>query len=42
MVLSMGTDEDALSTSRNQIWYAAIGLLFINIPGTLYDVFYSR
>lgn len=42
MILAMGSDDEKISSSRNQIWYAAIGLLFINIPGTLYDVFYTR
>lgn len=41
MVFSFGTDDEKLSTSKRQIWYSAIGLLFINIPGTLYSVFRS-
>ncbi len=41
MILSMWSDEEKLTSSKNQIWYAAIGLLFINIPGTLYDAFNS-
>ena len=42
MVLSLWSDEDKLSTSKNQIWYSAIGLLFINIPGSLFSAFYSQ
>jgi hypothetical protein len=42
MILSFGADEDKLSTSKNQIWYSAIGLLFINIPGSLFSSFYSQ
>ncbi len=39
MAMSMGTDDDALSKSKRQIRYAMIGLLFINIPWTLYKAF---
>ena len=42
MILSIWTDDDKLSTSKNQLWYSAVGLLFINIPGSLFSAFYSR
>ena len=42
MVLSLWSDEDKLSTSKNQLWYSGIGLLFINIPGSLFSAFYSQ
>ncbi|MCD5380806.1 hypothetical protein LR004_02665 [Candidatus Gracilibacteria bacterium] len=37
MIISMGTDEDKLSKSKNQLWYSLIALVFINIPGTIYS-----
>ncbi len=39
MMLSMGNDEEKLSSSKRQIRYALIGLLFINMPGTIYEAF---
>jgi len=42
MILSMWTDDEKLSTSKNQLWYSAIWLLFINIPGSLFSAFYSQ
>ena len=42
MILSFWSDEDKLTTSKNQLWYSGIGLLFINIPGSLFSAFYSR
>lgn len=39
MILSMGADDDALSKSKRQIWYGMLGLLFINIPGEIYNAF---
>ncbi len=41
MVMSMGSDEEQLSGSKRQLWYALIALIFINIPGTLYEAFYK-
>ena len=38
MIIAMGNDEQ-LSAARKQIMYAMIGLLFINIPWTLYEAF---
>jgi hypothetical protein len=39
MIMSMGSDEKELSSAKRQIRYALLGLLFINIPGTLYSAF---
>ena len=39
MVWSMWSDEETLSSSKRQLWYAVIGLLFINIPGTIFRSF---
>ena len=38
MIISMWTDEDKLTKSKNQLWYSLIALVFINIPGTIYGV----
>ncbi len=37
MIISMWTDEDKLSKSKNQLWYSLIALVFINIPWTIYS-----
>jgi hypothetical protein len=42
MIMSMGSDEEQLSSAKRQIWYAAVALIFINIPGTLYEAFYKN
>jgi NADH:ubiquinone oxidoreductase subunit 6 (subunit J) len=42
MIMSMGSDEEKLSSAKRQIWYAAVALIFINIPGTLYEAFYKN
>jgi hypothetical protein len=42
MIMSMGSDEEKLSSSKRQIWYAAVALVFINIPGALYEAFYKN
>ena len=39
MVMSLGTDEEKLSSSKRQIWYAIIGFIFVNIPASLYNAF---
>ena len=39
MVYSMGSDEEKLSSSKRQLWYTLVWILFINIPGTLYEAF---
>ncbi len=41
MVLAIWTDDDKISSSKRQIWYSVVGLVFINIPGTLFDAFKS-
>lgn len=41
MILSMWDDEQKLSESKRSIRYAIIGLLFINIPTTLYTAFFG-
>ncbi|MGE4443720.1 MAG: hypothetical protein AB7E37_01860 [Candidatus Altimarinota bacterium] len=42
MILSMGSDEGQLSEAKRSIRYAIIGLLFINIPGLLYNSFSNK
>ncbi len=39
MIVSMWSDEDELSKSKRSIRYTLIWLIFINIPGTLYNAF---
>ena len=41
MIMSMWTDEDKLSSSKKQLRYAILWLVFINIPWTLYNSFVS-
>jgi hypothetical protein len=36
MIMSMWTDEEDLSKAKRILWYSLIGLVFINIPWTLY------
>ncbi len=42
MIMSMGSDEEQLSSAKRQIWYMLVALLFINIPGTIYEAFYKN
>ena len=42
MVISMWTDEDKLSTSKRQLWYTLVWLVFINIPWTVYSLFIAN
>lgn len=37
MIMSMWSDEEALSKSKRTIWYSMIWLVFINMPGSLYE-----
>jgi hypothetical protein len=37
----MGENEEDLSKAKRQLWYAIVALLFINIPGTLYEAFHK-
>lgn len=39
MVMSLWTNEESLSSSKRQIWYAIIGFIFVNIPASLYNAF---
>lgn len=39
MIISMWTDEDALTKSKTSIRYSIIWLVFINIPWTLFNAF---
>jgi len=39
MIMSMWSDEEQLSSAKRHIWYAAVALIFINIPESLYRVF---
>lgn len=42
MVMSMGTDEDQLSSAKRQIRYSIIAFIFINIPGAIFTSFNSN
>ena len=37
MIVSMWSDEEKLSSSKRQIWYVLIAIIFINVPGSLFD-----
>jgi hypothetical protein len=39
MIMSMWDNEEQLSSSKRQLWYGIIALIFINIPWTLYQAF---
>lgn len=39
MIMSMWDNEEQLSSSKRQLWYWIIALIFINIPWTLYQAF---
>lgn len=41
MIISMGSDEEKLSSAKRQIWYALVAMLFINLPGSIYEAFYK-
>lgn len=41
MIMSMGSDEEQLSASKRHIWYSLVALVFINIPGSIYQAFYK-
>lgn len=40
MIISMGSDEEKLSAAKRQLWYMLVALVFINIPGALFNAFY--
>lgn len=37
IIMSMWENEEDLSSSKRQIWFALVWLVFINIPWTIYD-----
>jgi len=39
MAMSMGTNEEQLSSSKRQLWYTVIAFVFINIPWALFNAF---
>jgi len=39
MIISMWSDDEELSSSKRQIRYSLIAILFINIPWTIYSLF---
>ncbi len=41
MIMSMGTNEEQLGAAKRQLWYVLIALVFINIPGVLFNAFYK-
>ena len=41
MIMSMWDDGEDLSAAKRQISYMLIAVVFINIPGTLYEAFYN-
>lgn len=42
MMISMWSDEDKLSTAKRQLRYTIVAIIFINIPWTIYDMFYTN
>ena len=42
MIIAMWDDEKQLWNAKRSIWYAIVGLLFINIPNTLYMSFSNK
>lgn len=42
MMMSMWSDEEELKTAKRQIRYSIIWIIFINIPWSLYEAFYSE
>jgi glucose uptake protein GlcU len=41
-MVTYSENEDRVKSQRNQITYALIGFLFLNIPSTLYTLFFER
>lgn len=39
MIVSLGRNEEELKKAKTSLQYAAIGLAFINIPGSIYNAF---
>jgi len=42
MILSLWSDEESLSSAKRQITYVLVSLVFINIPGSLFEAFYNQ
>ncbi|MDP2090920.1 MAG: hypothetical protein Q8K30_04985 [Candidatus Gracilibacteria bacterium] len=42
MIISMGNDEEKLSTAKRQLRYTIVAIIFINIPGTIYNMFVTN
>ena len=42
MIISMGSDEEKLSAAKRQLWYTIVALVFINIPGLLFQAFFTN
>jgi len=42
MIMSMWSDEDKLTTSKTQLRYTLMALIFINIPWSLYSIFEAK
>ncbi|MFA5917273.1 MAG: hypothetical protein WC850_03525 [Candidatus Gracilibacteria bacterium] len=42
MIMSMGTDEEKIKSAKRQIWYSIIGVIFISMPGTIYEAFFNN
>ncbi|MDD3646369.1 MAG: hypothetical protein PHH06_03080 [Candidatus Gracilibacteria bacterium] len=41
MIMSMGHNEEQLTNAKKQLWFAIIAIVFINIPGSIYNMFNS-
>lgn len=39
MIMSMGSDEERLSSAKRQLWYFLVAFVFINIPISLFRAF---
>ncbi|MDQ7023409.1 MAG: hypothetical protein Q9M97_07955 [Candidatus Gracilibacteria bacterium] len=37
MIMSMGSDEGELTKAKSQLWYSLIAIVFINVPGVMYE-----
>jgi hypothetical protein len=42
MIYSMWSDEENLSKAKRQLRYSIVALLFINMPGSLYNTFHKQ
>lgn len=39
MMISLGSNEEELKKAKTSLWYAVVWLVFINIPGTIFNAF---